>query len=175
MVEEASFQEEVDQCVKRVPDEEEAVAARCRRREGLERGRVGHGQDHNSRREGHEGGLVEQVGRETGVVGCCVTGHRDRYGGDGTIYGIGIFDGVEAVLELRLGRSSRIDAVLVGTIATRWNSGRRRLASLLRVLRNSRQGPCARISMQLQALQTNISNPLVQNILNQTATNVQNS
>lgn len=36
VVEEAPFQEEVDQRVERVPDEEEAVAARGRGREGLE-------------------------------------------------------------------------------------------------------------------------------------------
>lgn len=82
VVEEASFQEEMDQCVERVPDEEEAVAARGRWREGLERGPVGHGQDHDGRGEGHERGLIEQVWREAGVGGCCVACHCDRYGVD---------------------------------------------------------------------------------------------
>lgn len=80
VVEEASFQEKVDQGVERVPDEEEAVAAWGRRRQRLERGRVGHAQDHEGRGEGHECGLVKQVGRETGVGSCRVVGHCDQYG-----------------------------------------------------------------------------------------------
>lgn len=97
MVEEAPLQEEVDQGVERVPDEEEAVAARGRRREGLERGPVGDGQDQDRRSERHEGGLVEQVWREAGVGGCYVAGHCGRHGGDGGVCWNWKFDGVEAV------------------------------------------------------------------------------
>lgn len=97
MVEEAPLQEEVDQGVERVPDEEEAVAARGRRREGLERGPVGHCQYQNRRGERHECGLVEQVWREAGIGGCCVAGHCNRYGDDGGFGWNWRFDGVEAV------------------------------------------------------------------------------
>lgn len=98
VVEEASFQEEVDQGVERVPDEEEAVAARGRRREGLERGAVGHGQDEDGRGERDEGGLVEQVWREASVGGCRIASHCDWCGVDGRDCWSWSFDGVGAVL-----------------------------------------------------------------------------
>ena len=107
MVEEASFQEEMDQGVEGMPDEEEAVAARGRRREGLERGRVGHAQDDDGRGKGHECGLVEQVWREAGVCGCRVACHRDQYGVDEKLVAIGDVVGIGLELKLQLSCETR--------------------------------------------------------------------
>lgn len=82
VVEEASLQEEVDQGVEGVPDKEEAVAARGRGREGLERGPVGHGQDQDGRGERDKGGLVEEVWRQARVGGRGVASHSGRHGVD---------------------------------------------------------------------------------------------
>lgn len=61
MVQEAPFQEEMDQSVERVPNEEESISPRSCGGQCLQRRAISHEENGHSRGQGNEGDLVEEV------------------------------------------------------------------------------------------------------------------